>query len=487
MPSNPIGAVAPGDGRDQNPPPQYQIGGEGADVARADSRDATAVVAMTKEVKKDKPDLRTVVHRTAKDRRVRVRSDVARGLVDALSEWADRAGRDVRLVVTDGQDPEDKYNRTFTPAGLRKDTAYVWLCGKTRPEGKGKRTTRRGMAEAEVGVLPDSLANEPFPTWAKIVDQRGELVAVLRSNQVFLPFSGADAAKDGFGEVLVGILDDVRARWRQYAKEFGGSMTLRSYNDFCGDSIKRRRSELEKKLQQAEEQLRVAEKQVVAHGRALVDAKKEMQMLDPDEVQSEVRSQFTYLRRLTDSGLYAEFRVKLGRLLGLTEPVVVEHKGKKYDLGQYVVQIDKSGTIEVEHFKRRDPPHPHLSGSASRPCFGNISQDLPKLVGMERYGLVFQMVHEWLASYNEKDKYHPIEHFASTAELAAEELRIRAENPRAVAQTPRIEVAGTVPVAATMAVVARQEPPPEAVESWQGAAATADTEDGGQAHGSERA
>ena len=385
------------------------------------------------EKKKVRKPFRAVIVRSGENRRVTFYGNDLVCLTDQFKAFADRIRKDVKVVDTWGNTPDGLYGKKLTPNGLRKDRVYVWFCPKPKPAENEKcgaefpdvkpKAIRFGFNEIPCGVMSKEIVEAHSHPWSVVKDERGQIVAYLSSKSIYLPISPDDAEKDGAGEIIGKILDEAAKVWSKNRKDFDGKLTLSAFNDFCGDSLKKRRSELESKMSGCLARLRDAEQKVMEISREYRTAQREIEMLNPDEVNSETRTQFKYLHRLVERGLYEEFRVKMGRILGKTAEIIIEHKGKKYPLGQYIVCVDKNGSIEIEHFERRDPPHPHIRNTGGSPCWGNISGDIPKLIGMERYGVFFQIAYEFLCSYNESNPYHKIERFSSVQEMMAEHLQ----------------------------------------------------------------
>lgn len=356
---------------------------------------------------------KSIIHRTEGGRIVRTNSIHLAPVVAIFLQWADRLEKNLRVMCTDGKDPEDYYNRTFRPEGLRDDTVYIWLCGSGDESVKTKG--RLAMSEIPLRAMSKAIIPDTAPRWTRVEDDRKKLLAHITKNVIHMPFHVDDVSrketKDVLPVFLESILEKAEIKWKVFRREFAGILTTRLYGDFCGDAVKKRRAELTKKREGVERKLRDVEREVVKYAREVNDIRREWEMVNPDEIGGENQRQYIYLTRLIESGLYQEFRIKLDRLLGLTTPIVIEHKGVEYKMGQYVVLVDKDGNIEIEHLERMNPPHPHINKGGSQPCWGNISTDIPKLVGMERYGVLFQIIHDFLCSYNEASPYTKIEMF----------------------------------------------------------------------------
>ncbi len=110
-------------------------------------------------------------------------------------------------------------------------------------------------------------------------------------------------------------------------------------------------------------------------------------------------------------GNYSCIRFEDGKIIGLTQPIVIVHEGHAYDFEPYEVKFDlNTQTIHIRGDKNEVNTyiHPHVTGGGSI-CWGNIGGLVAKLSGeLDIYGL-FQLLHTFLSTYNEDDPYQKIE------------------------------------------------------------------------------
>jgi hypothetical protein len=110
-------------------------------------------------------------------------------------------------------------------------------------------------------------------------------------------------------------------------------------------------------------------------------------------------------------GTYAGFSIKDESVIGTTHEIVINHDGYDYRFDAYEVEVNMrqgkvfiSGGTNVNGYV-----HPHVTDEPSNICFGNIGSLVSRLAGeLDLFGL-FQLVHQFLSTYNENDPYQKIE------------------------------------------------------------------------------
>jgi hypothetical protein len=162
---------------------------------------------------------------------------------------------------------------------------------------------------------------------------------------------------------------------------------------------------------------------------------------------SKIETSTKYLEGLMDAGLYTNFKLTASSkiIIGITSKIVLTHGYKEYILGPFEVSVDFStATINIFSLGQHNEVgygHPHVSSPShsgrpgGTPCLGNISQDIPVLIMNGDLGVIFEIVHKFLSSYNKNNPYRQIETFKSDTILPPK--------PKIVEPVPA-EVAGPV-------------------------------------------
>jgi hypothetical protein len=109
-------------------------------------------------------------------------------------------------------------------------------------------------------------------------------------------------------------------------------------------------------------------------------------------------------------GTYASFRIEDESVIGVTHDVEIEFEGTRYHFDFYNVAVDlRQGKIRISGGTNMNGyVHPHVTDENSI-CWGNVGHLVDRLVGeLDLFGL-FQLVHEFLTTYNASDPYQRIE------------------------------------------------------------------------------
>ena len=109
-------------------------------------------------------------------------------------------------------------------------------------------------------------------------------------------------------------------------------------------------------------------------------------------------------------GLYQGFRFEGDSIIGKTQFINIKYDDQWYDFNPYEVEINLQNssvriygdTNEVDGYI-----HPHVSDYI--PCWGSIGGLIAKLIGQVDLHGLFQLVHNFLTSYNPDDPYLRIE------------------------------------------------------------------------------
>jgi hypothetical protein len=95
----------------------------------------------------------------------------------------------------------------------------------------------------------------------------------------------------------------------------------------------------------------------------------------------------------------------------LTEPMVLEHAGRHYRIGEFSVAVDLNGTIAIRNLSNTITKggweHPHVQGGL--PCLGNVRDGMMKLLGEGSLVPLTSILIQFLESYDPETAYAPIE------------------------------------------------------------------------------
>jgi hypothetical protein len=95
----------------------------------------------------------------------------------------------------------------------------------------------------------------------------------------------------------------------------------------------------------------------------------------------------------------------------LTEPILLEHGGRRYLIGEFSIDLDLNGTITIRNLKNTISKggweHPHVQGGM--PCLGNVRDGLLKLLGEGEIVPLTSMLIQFLESYDPDTAYSKID------------------------------------------------------------------------------
>ena len=131
----------------------------------------------------------------------------------------------------------------------------------------------------------------------------------------------------------------------------------------------------------------------------------------PDSwVRSRANRQFCDVMKLVPS-VYQLFRVEEDTIVGTTHPIDIQYDGYTYHFDEYEVELDmKQGKVLISGGTNVNGyVHPHVTDDKGNICYGNIAHLVQRLAGeLDLFGL-FQLIHQFLTSYNSSDPYQRIE------------------------------------------------------------------------------
>lgn len=103
--------------------------------------------------------------------------------------------------------------------------------------------------------------------------------------------------------------------------------------------------------------------------------------------------------------------VEGSRITILTEPIVLEHEGRRYLIGEFALEVDLNGTITITNLSNTITKggweHPHVQGGM--PCLGNVRDGLMKLLGEGALVPLTSILIQFLESYDPETAYSKIE------------------------------------------------------------------------------
>ena len=127
-------------------------------------------------------------------------------------------------------------------------------------------------------------------------------------------------------------------------------------------------------------------------------------------IRSRATRSFCDLLRLVPS-IYHSFKMDGDSVIGTTYEIVISYEGYDYRFDEYQIEVDlRQGKIYITGGSNTNGYiHPHVSDESSNICWGNIGPLVQRLIGQLDLFPLFQLVHQFLSSYNSSDPFQRIE------------------------------------------------------------------------------
>jgi hypothetical protein len=97
-----------------------------------------------------------------------------------------------------------------------------------------------------------------------------------------------------------------------------------------------------------------------------------------------------------------------------TGPIAITYQDHDFDMGRYEIIVDNTCDVRIkalDEHPNAEYPHPHVAQDGY-PCLGNISAEIPALLGSMHIAEALQILHEFLCSYSpDTTPYESIAHF----------------------------------------------------------------------------
>jgi hypothetical protein len=148
----------------------------------------------------------------------------------------------------------------------------------------------------------------------------------------------------------------------------------------------------------------------------------EMFQKSPEWIRKKANHAFCDLMKLVPA-TYASFRFEDESVAGATHEIEIEYDGYTYHFEPYEVVVNlRQGKVFIGGGTNVNGyVHPHVTDERGNVCWGNIGHLVSRLAGeLDLFGL-FQLVHQFLSSYNASDPYQKIERWDPNYEEESDE------------------------------------------------------------------
>lgn len=166
-----------------------------------------------------------------------------------------------------------------------------------------------------------------------------------------------------------------------------------------------------------EEQLAAAEQRVAALSKELVQAvstvhkARKQSKTTQASAGADLEAREREYEDVLQMRLVRAIEVEGSRITILTEPIAVEHEGRRYLIGEFSLEVDLNGTITIRNLsntiRKGGWEHPHVQGGL--PCLGNVRDGMMKLLGEGALVPLTSILIQFLESYEPETAYSTIE------------------------------------------------------------------------------
>lgn len=184
----------------------------------------------------------------------------------------------------------------------------------------------------------------------------------------------------------------------------------RAYVEACSAFAQAERARLEAELNARKEQLQRLSDELRRASRALHQARARLRAAEALLATERSRLEHDFEELLALPGV-REVEVHGTRITVLTEPIVLEHQGVRYRIGDFALELDLERGITVRNLhntgSRSHWDHPHVQGGL--PCLGNLRDGLEKLLGACQLVPLVSMLLQFLETYTPDTAYCSID------------------------------------------------------------------------------
>lgn len=221
------------------------------------------------------------------------------------------------------------------------------------------------------------------------------------------------------------VYDGIRASEGNPLDDDGDAATWREaldaerdkYVDLCITRIDNRVGDIQREIDGYDGEIREAGQRIAQAVRKRHGAAQALERLAKDERTAEAGRLKKEFDQLAAAKPVLAVRAYPDRVEVDTRTVVIAHMGRRYEIGRFRIAIGDRCDLSIANLSNTASgthcEHPHVRDG--RPCLGNISEAIGKLLGEREYALVVNMLFRFLESYNPGNPYAKIEHWKEVA------------------------------------------------------------------------
>ena len=242
-------------------------------------------------------------------------------------------------------------------------------------------------------------------------DTNINILGTVDANKIFISFDLMHSSSDDSKRIFLYIVDKAMQVMTDLHDELFGAFDQDTYLQFCNKAFLKMVQEKRRSILAINRQTLDFEHTIFCLQRDKWKLVNELRHMDENEIIQEKKEEYSELVKLASLGGYKEFKIIDGYLYAYTNEITVEYREKNYLLGEFEVKVGgERGELHIRNLtnQRKGYNHPHVN-KEGHCCLGNISSDVQKMLGAEQYLMAFQMLYNFLASYDDKNPYTKID------------------------------------------------------------------------------
>ena len=254
----------------------------------------------------------------------------------------------------------------------------------------------------------DTDMDEAFIVFDELEQNR---LATVHANKIFIGFDLMHSSSDQSKEIFRYIIERGMTIIEEHSEELFGDFSEDSYVQYCNKAYLKALNDKRKEVKEINWVISQQEKNIFEHERKKLNILNELKNMNEESVKNAKKEEYSEITKLVELGMYKEFKIRDGKLLGYTTEITINYEGRNYKMGEFEVSISgESGFLNITNLtnQRKGYNHPHVNREGGC-CLGNVRADIHKMIGAEQYLLAFQMLYQFLASYDSHNPYTAID------------------------------------------------------------------------------
>jgi len=123
-----------------------------------------------------------------------------------------------------------------------------------------------------------------------------------------------------------------------------------------------------------------------------------------EDIPAALDKKWASTKKLEGGHLFESVSFQKNSVKAITTPIFVKEKKLWYQMGKFEITLTFDGNVRImSMWPERGPQqqHPHVNGDG-RPCWGNLSGELPKRIAESEFDVAFVEIHTFLCHYSQE-------------------------------------------------------------------------------------